>query len=103
MERTLILGYLHEIWLSPQEDGQLLESCIPFGPSGDGARALQEDGSYCILFFWANSHFEAMTYYYQFFGRGRYSTNEEWDHTTYPLAWVEEQRNFINRLQNSLT
>lgn len=36
--------YLHEIWLSPDEDGQLLPSCIPLGPSGDAARNMNEPG-----------------------------------------------------------
>lgn len=45
--RTL-LGYLHEVWLRPDEYGNLLPACIPSGPDGDAARALNEpesDGS----------------------------------------------------------
>ncbi|ACC71547.1 hypothetical protein PPMP20_12150 [Paraburkholderia phymatum] len=39
------LGYLHEIWLCPDEHGRSLPACIPFGPDGDGAHSLNEPGS----------------------------------------------------------
>jgi hypothetical protein len=91
-------GYLHEIWMRPDEHGQLLPACLPFGPAGDGARALNEPGSSCVFVFWANSYFEAMTFYYSFLGFGTYTTNEEWDYKPYPQDWLEEQRGYINAL-----
>jgi hypothetical protein len=48
--------------------------------------------------FWANSYFEAMTFYYSFLGFGTYTTNEEWDYKPYPQDWLEEQRGYINAL-----
>ncbi len=53
-------GYIHEIWLCPDEDGELLPTCIHFGPAGNSARELNELGSFCAWLFFANSHFEAM-------------------------------------------
>jgi hypothetical protein len=39
----------------------------------------------------ANSHFEAMTLYYQRMGWGRYTTEHEWDYQPYPLEWWQKQ------------
>lgn len=83
-------GYLHEIWMSPDEiEGEYLPSCIAFGPSGDGARALLEIRSYCVVVFWANCHYEAMQFYYSFLGRGTYTTDQDWDYQKYPEEWYE--------------
>ncbi len=91
-------GYLHEIWLRPDEDGYYLPACYAFGPTGDGARELNEPGSYCVLIFWASSHYEAMTFYYSFLNYGTYTTDQEWDYKPYPLKWFEEQRAYLNAL-----
>lgn len=91
-------GFLHEVWLRPNEYGQYLPACLHFGPSGDKAREMNEPGSICVLIFWANSHFEAMTFYYSFLDYGTYTTDEEWDYKLYPLEWFEVQRVYLNTL-----
>lgn len=90
-------GYLHEIWMSPDEnnDGEYLASCIALGPSGDRARALLETGSYCVLVFWASCHNEAMQFYYSFLGYGTYTSDQDWDYQEYPIEWHEEQRSYL--------
>lgn len=50
MRKTL--GYLHEVWLCPDEFGNALPACIAHGPDGDAARALNEPGSDWIWTFW---------------------------------------------------
>jgi len=88
-------GFIHEIWLCPSDDGELLPSCIPFGPAGSSARELNEPGSVCIWLFFANSHFEAMQIYYQFNDLGEYTTSEQQDHQPYPESWYIEQQYYL--------
>jgi hypothetical protein len=38
----------------------------------------------------AESHFEAMTAYYEFMGWGKYTTNQEWDYQSYPEGSAQE-------------
>jgi hypothetical protein len=33
-------GYIHEIWLCPNEDGELLPTCVYFGPAGNSLQIL---------------------------------------------------------------
>jgi len=84
--------------MCPDENGELLPACLPFGPSGDAARALNEPGSACVFVFWENSHYEAMRFYYSFLGYGTYTTDQEWDFRPYPEEWLDEQRAYINAL-----
>ena len=92
------LGYLHEIWMCPDETGQLLPACIPFGPSGDRARELLEPGSECVWVFWSNTNYETMRIYYEFVGYGAYVTDEEWRNERYPDEWCEEQLQYLRNL-----
>jgi hypothetical protein len=77
------LGYLHEIWLCPDEHGRSLPACIPFGPDGDGARSLNEPGSEWVWTFWARSHAEVMAVYYEFVGYGRYIVQNDSERQPY--------------------
>jgi len=87
----LLPGYLHEIWLHHGDNEEELHSCIPFGPAGDGARKLDPPGSSCLFVFWADTHIDAMNIYYDFLGRGSYTSEEPWDSERYPVAWYVEQ------------
>jgi hypothetical protein len=92
--------YYHEIWLSPDEDGELLPSCIPLGPAGDAARSVSEPGSECVWIFWAMSHIEAMQIYYEFMDFGTYQTEFREDSMPFPNAWISEQLAFLSTLRN---
>lgn len=53
------------------------------GPKGDAARAMLEQPAELVWTVEASSHFEAMTLYYKFRGRGKYTTDQEWDYASY--------------------
>jgi hypothetical protein len=90
------LGYLHEVWLCPDSHGNALPACIPYGPDGDAARALNEPGSEWVWTFWASSHAEAMSIYYAFIGYGKYTTQYDEDRLLYPQAWYERQAAYLS-------
>ena len=94
----MLRGYLHEIWFCPDGSGNLLPACLPFGPDGDAARALNEPGSRCVYIFWANSHYEAMCIFYAFVDYGNYSTEFSADFEHYPHEWLQAQSEYINAL-----
>lgn len=85
------LGYLHEVWLCPDERGKLLPACIPHGPDGDAARALNEPGSEWVWTFWARSHAETMGLYYEFVGYGKYIIQDDVEHQPYSRAAYARQ------------
>jgi hypothetical protein len=62
---------LHELWVDL--DG--LDMYCLAGPQGDAVRALLPKGSTLETVFEANSHFEAMTKYYEYRGYGVYRSN----------------------------
>jgi hypothetical protein len=90
-------GLLLEIWMCPDEHnaGEFLPACYPLGPEGDAARSLNEPGSFCVLVFWAESHFDAMTFYYRLVHGEEYTTTHLQDHQPYPEAWIEAQRRYL--------
>src|SRR6185312_13177789 len=92
MRKTL--GYLHEVWLCPDGHGNALPACIPYGPDGEAARALNEPGSEWVWTFWASSHAEAMSIYYDFIGYGKYSPQYDDDLLLYLRVdgWLVRQR-----------
>jgi hypothetical protein len=57
-------GMMHEIWREPEGN----TACLFAGERGDGARILLEKGSLLVHTFYANSHYEAMTIYYEYMG-----------------------------------
>lgn len=61
----------HELWSNEEE----LDTFCLAGPEGDEARALMEPDSKLIWVCEADSHFEAMTKYYQFRGWGEYTSD----------------------------
>ncbi|MEQ4210161.1 hypothetical protein [Actinopolymorpha sp. B9G3] len=76
---------LHELWEDPDDDegaGPSLTFCLA-GPRGDAARALLGKSARLTWTVNAESHFEAMTLYYEHMGWGTYTTDHEWDRRTY--------------------
>jgi len=72
---------LHELWV----DADGLDTFCLAGPMGDGARALLKQPADLVWTVSARSHFDAMTMYYEFRGRGEYSTDYP-DHDRQPYA-----------------
>ena len=66
--------------------------CCLSGPDGDGARHALGTNAKLVWTFDAGSHFEAMTKYNEFLGRGAYTTDQKWDFTPYPDEWLQRQR-----------
>lgn len=69
---------LHELW--EEDDGNMF--CLA-GSEGDGARKLLSSNAKLIWTVEANSHFEAMTAYYNFMNWGEYTTDFEEDKQPY--------------------
>ena len=76
----------HELW--KEDDGSTF--CLA-GPLGDGARAMMGKSAELIWTVEANSHFEAMTKYYEFMDWGEYTTEFEQDKEPYPETWSVNQ------------
>ena len=71
---------LHELWV----DGEGLDTFVLAGPHGNDARLGLTQSARLIWTVEAARHFEAMTVYYRFRGRGKYTTSySEWDLRTY--------------------
>ncbi len=77
----------HELW--KEENGYTF--CLA-GSMGDGARALMDSNAKLIWTVEADSHFEAMTKYYEFMDWGNYKTEFEQDKEPYPEGWVRTQQ-----------
>jgi hypothetical protein len=71
----------HDIW----KDNEGLTSLILSGDFGEEGRSLLENGSQIIHSFYADSHFDAMTKYYDFMDWGKYETEFEVDKKPYDL------------------
>ncbi|WP_230632343.1 hypothetical protein [Chromobacterium violaceum] len=76
---------LHEVWEEIDEDGQSLPGLFLAGPDGDGFRALLGPGSRLVTTFYASSHFEAMTKYYEIVGYGAYVNDQSWSHEPFDM------------------
>ncbi len=83
---------IHEIW-ETESEGMVLHTCCLAGSGGDGCRLSLEPGARLLTTFEAGSHFEAMTFYNRYLGRGPYTTHESWDYQPYPDDWLAEQQN----------
>jgi hypothetical protein len=79
----------HELWQDSADDGGDLTFCLA-GPHGDGARKLLGPNAKLIWTVEADSHFAAMTTYYEFMGWGSYTTDQEWDMRPYPDEWSDQ-------------
>lgn len=72
---------LHELWDDPEQEGRYL-FCLA-GSRGDQARATLSPSARLTWTVEADSHFQAMTLYYEHMGWGTYTTDQEWDRRTY--------------------
>lgn len=82
---------VHEIWEDVSR-GRVLHTCCFAGPLGDGCRQTLEPGARLLTTFEAGSHFEAMTFYNNYLGREKYSTNQPSDYLPYSDDWLAEQQ-----------
>lgn len=73
------IGIKHEVW----EDEEGLPGLCLADSRGNDFRSLMEPGSKLIHTFYASSHYEAMTIYYQFMDWGVYTTEFEVDKLPY--------------------
>lgn len=62
------------------------------GPDRDAAHALNEPGGEWIWAFWARSHAETMTVYYEFVSYEKYLVKSDVEHQPYSRAACERQR-----------
>ena len=77
----------HELWVENDEE----ETFCLAGPRGNDARSILSKSAKLLWTVWANSHFEAMSKYYEYRGWGTYSTEHETDFAAYPEEWAHEQ------------
>ena len=78
----------HELWT----EGNGEQTFCLAGPMGDGARALLGPNATLVWVVEADSHFNAMTKYYEFMDWGEYTTNQDWDYQSYSDEWLMIQR-----------
>jgi hypothetical protein len=79
----------HDIW----QDTEGLTSLCYSGKLGAESRSILEPGSKILHSFYANTHFEAMTKYYEFMGWGKYTSGFEIDKTTYDIGELKRRMN----------
>ena len=77
----------HELW--KEKNGYTF--CLS-GAMGDEARATLESGAALIWTIEADSHFEAMSKYYELMDWGEYKTEFEQDKLAYPEEWKRTQK-----------
>ena|SRR5687767_8072991 len=77
----------HDIW----QDKEGLTSLCFSGDLGEESRSILEPGSKIIHSFYADSHYDAMTKYYQFMEWGQYTTDFEIDKEPYDLAELKNR------------
>jgi hypothetical protein len=91
---------IHEIWETVDDKVRTSGLCLA-GPDGDQFRELlhaeagsNADGAAPKLLrsFEADSHFEAMTIYYQHYGWDEHKTDFSEDREPYPEEWAKRQR-----------
>src|SRR6185436_1674301 len=79
---------VRELWIESNKEQTF---CLA-GPMGDGARAMLSPGAKKVWSVTAESHFDAMTRYYEYMGWGKYTSEEAWDHEPYPDEWLRVQK-----------
>lgn len=88
---------VHEIWLDPEPDGQMLTGLCIAGPMGDDFRGKLNRGAIKTGTIEGFSHFDVMTKYWKVNGWGAYRAKSSDDHELYPLGWITIQREFFRR------
>jgi len=88
----------HDIWENPEG----LTSLIYSDELGAESRSLLEQNSKIIHSFYAESHFEAMTKYYEFMNFGIYETEFEEDKELYDLNKILKRAKFWQNIDTVL-
>lgn len=89
------MSLVHEIWLEPDENGQMLPGLCLCGPMGDAFRALLDESAIKISEIKGRSHFETMVRYHEFLGCEAYTSHHPEDFEPYPEEWLHIQYNFL--------
>ncbi|MEJ5082737.1 MULTISPECIES: hypothetical protein [unclassified Ochrobactrum] len=87
---------IHEVWLNPELDGQMLPGMCLVGPMGDSFRQLLNEGAEKIAEITGHSHFHVMTKYWALQGWGKYHALDQQDYEPYPSEWISVQRIFLD-------
>jgi hypothetical protein len=87
---------IHEVWLDPEPDGQMLPGLCLAGPMGNDFRALLVPEAVKAAELRGHSHFDAMTKYWKLQGWGEYEAEYPQDHEHYPDEWAAIQRTFLD-------
>lgn len=82
-----ITSIKHDIW---QNDKELTSLCFS-GELGEESRSFLEPDFKIIHSFFSNSHFDAMTKYYEFIDWGTYETEFDIDKEPYNLEKIEKR------------
>ena len=90
---------IHEIWLDPEPDGQMLPGLCLAGPMGNGFRSLLNKGAVKAGEIVGHSSFDVMTKYWKLQGWGKYETQNQQAHEPYPDEWVSIQRAHIDSIR----
>ncbi len=87
---------IHEVWLDPEADGQMLPGLCLAGPMGNDFRALLKPEAVKAAELTGHSHFDAMTKYWKLQGWGEYEAESPQDHEPYPDEWAAIQGTFFD-------
>lgn len=86
---------VHEVWITFDDEGKELPSCIHAGSLGDEARKLLiDDGAKLEYRFLADNHFDAMSKFHLKMHQQIYPNtfSEPWDFEPYPEEWAAQQQ-----------
>jgi len=86
---------VYEVWLDPDEEGQLLPGLCLAGPEGDGFREFLQPGAILSGTLLAESTFDAMNQYYRRNGWGDWTTSFEVDHEIHSHERADAQQAFL--------
>ena len=79
----------HELWKDIGGEQYSEYTFCLAGAHGNDARKTLSPDAELIWTVEAESHFAAMTAYYDFMGWGGYTTDQEWDMQAYPNEWSQ--------------
>ncbi|MBP2461435.1 hypothetical protein J3A65_002199 [Rhizobium sp. PvP014] len=86
---------VHEVWLDPEADGQMLPGLCLAGPMGDGFRSVLNEGACKVGEIRGSSTFDLMIKYWKLQGWGKYTTSFEQDHEPFPEEWISIQQSYL--------
>ncbi|MFT9161462.1 MAG: hypothetical protein ABF491_14025 [Acetobacter sp.] len=88
---------IHEVWMEPDEKGQMLPSLCLAGPMGADFRAALNKAAIKVGEIGGNCHFAIMTKYWKSQGWGEYQSDCLNDFAQYPDQWIQIQQDFFGK------